>query len=70
VVAFGPSFENAANTQRLSGFAVVDARLDWKLSRQLNLGLRLGNVLDQRYETALGYNQAGRHAQLTLRFES
>ncbi|MFN7694923.1 MAG: TonB-dependent receptor domain-containing protein [Burkholderiales bacterium] len=70
VVAFGPSFENAANTQRLSGFAVIDARLDWKLSRQLNLGLRLGNVLDQRYETALGYNQAGRHAQLTLRFES
>jgi vitamin B12 transporter len=44
VVAFGPSFENAANTQRLSGFAVVDARLDWKLSRQLNLGLRLGNI--------------------------
>lgn len=70
VVAFGPSFENAANTQRLSGFVVVDARADWKLSPQLSLGLRIGNLLDQRYETALGYNQAGRHAQLTLRFES
>jgi vitamin B12 transporter len=70
IVAFGQRFEDAANTQAVAGAVVLDARVDCRLSPQWKLGLRVGNVLDQRYETALGYNQPGRSAQLTLRFES
>jgi vitamin B12 transporter len=38
------------------------------MARDWALGLRLNNVADRRYETALGYNQPGREAYLTLRW--
>jgi len=68
LLAFGERFENAANTQRLGGHAVLDLRADWALARDWTLGARLNNALGQRYETVLGYNTPGREALLTLRW--
>ncbi len=64
----GARFENASNSTELPGFTVWDLRADWALARDWALGLKLNNVVDRRYETALGYSQPGREAYLTLRW--
>lgn len=68
VVAMAHRFDNAANTTRLAGYATLDLRAEWALSRDLKLALKLNNVGDQAYETALGYDQPRREAFLTLRW--
>ncbi len=67
LVAFSHRFDNAANTVRLAGYATLDLRADWTLQPGLSLGLRVNNVGDTAYETALGYDQPGRQAFVTLR---
>lgn len=68
VVAFSQRFDNAANTTRLPGFATLDLRADWRLSKQWSVNVRLNNVTDKKYETVYGYNQPGREGYLTLRY--
>jgi vitamin B12 transporter len=67
-MALGERYEDAANSQRLAGFATLDLRADVKLAPGWTLGLRLNNVVDKARETALGYNQPGREALVTLRY--
>lgn len=66
--AVGPRFDDAANTLRLPGYATLDLRMDGALAPRWRWGLRLNNVLGQRYETTYGYNAPGREALLTLRW--
>jgi vitamin B12 transporter len=68
VSAFSHRFDDAANALRLAGFATVDLRADWLISRDLTLGIRLNNLADKVYETAYGYNQPGREGYVTLRW--
>ena len=68
MVAFSERFDNAANTTRLPGFATLDLRADWRLSKQWSVAVRLNNVTDKKYETVYGYNQPGREGYLTLRY--
>ena len=68
--AFSQRFDDAANTVRLAGYATLDLRADWRIDRQWTLGARLNNVGDKAYHTALGYNQPGREAFVTLRWTS
>lgn len=68
LVAFSSRFEDAANTQRLGGYATLDLRADWAFAPQWRLGVRLNNVADKAYETALGYNQPGRELFVALRW--
>ena len=68
VVAFSERFDNAANTTRLPGFATLDLRADWRLSKEWSIAVRLNNVTDKKYETVYGYNQPGREGYLTLRY--
>ena len=68
MVAFSERFDNAANTTRLPGFATVDLRADWRLSKEWSVNVRLNNVTDKKYETVYGYNQPGREGYLTLRY--
>ncbi len=66
--ASGPRFDDAANTLAVPGYATLDLRADWPMTRDWSLGLRLNNALNQRYETLYGYNQPGREAFVTLRW--
>jgi len=66
--AFGGRFENAENTTRLGGFAKLDLRADWVLSRDWLLAARVNNALDKGYETVLGYNQPGREVLFVARW--
>lgn len=66
--AFSSRFDNQANTVRLGGYSTLDLRLGYALTKELVLTLRLNNVGDKVYFTALGYNQPGREAYLSLRY--
>jgi vitamin B12 transporter len=66
--AFGGRFDNADNTTRLGGFAKLDLRADWALSRDWVLAARVNNALDKSYETVLGYNQPGREVFFVARW--
>lgn len=68
LAAFSHRFDDAANTARLGGYATLDLRVDWALSRELTLGAKLNNLGGKVYETVLGYNQPGREGFLTLRY--
>ena len=68
VSAYSARYDNAANTQRLGGFATLDTRADWLFARQWTLGLRLNNLTGKVYETVYGYNQPGREVFVTLRY--
>ena len=61
-------FDNVANTNRLGGFATLDLRAEWRFAPQWSLGVRLNNLADKTYETARGYNQAGREGFVVLRY--
>ncbi len=69
LAAFSQRFDDAGNTAPLGGYATLDLRADWRLSRELTLGLHLNNLADKRYETTLGYNQPGREAFVSLRWK-
>lgn len=63
-------YDDAANTQRLGGFGTIDLRAERPIAPEWTLGLRVDNLMDKVYETALGYNQPRRGAFLTLRWAS
>lgn len=66
--AFGPRFDDAANTRRVGGYATADLRGEWQWARDWTLAARVNNVFDKRYETVFGYNQPGREAYVSLRW--
>lgn len=66
--AYSHRYNDAANTERLAGYATVDLHAQWQFERDWALGARLNNAGDRRYETALGYNQPGRELYVTLRY--
>lgn len=68
LAAWSARFDDAANTQPLSGFGTIDLRAETAIAPQWRMGLRLDNLMDKVYETAQGYNQPRRGAYLTLRW--
>jgi vitamin B12 transporter len=59
LVAASARYDDAANTRRMGGYALVNLTASYALSKQWSLTLRADNVLDKRYELAAGYNTAG-----------
>jgi len=68
VRAAGARFENAANTQRLAGYALVNVVASRPLRPGLLIEGRVDNVGDKQYELARSYATAGRTVQLTMRW--
>jgi vitamin B12 transporter len=69
MLAASERFDDAANRNRLGGYATVDLYADWQVARDWSLQAKLNNVADRQYETAMGYNQPGRAFYLTLRWQ-
>ena len=63
-------YTNAANTEntKLPGYGTVDLRADYALAKDWTAGLKIGNVLDKRYQTNNGYNQDGINGLVTLKY--
>ncbi|MBI5784627.1 MAG: TonB-dependent receptor [Rhodocyclales bacterium] len=55
VVASGHRYEDAANTQKLAGYTVVNAGLDYRASADTTLFARAVNIFDKKYELAADY---------------
>lgn len=68
VQAAGRRYENAANTQSLGGYALVNLFVSTPLRPDLVLQARLDNLTDKHYELARTYATAGRNGQVTLRW--
>lgn len=74
VIAEGDRYDDAANTNRLAGFATLDLRAGWNFAPDWNARLTLTNVLDKEYSTARrsaaqNYIAAGRTGMLAVRYD-
>lgn len=65
----GDRFDDTDNTQALAAYTVVDLYATWQFARDTSVQFKVVNVGDKRYETAYGYNQPGRTAYVTLRWQ-
>lgn len=73
VRAQGHRYNDSANTQRLSGFALLDLRAAWQFSTHWRANVTVQNVLDKEYATARNfggwdYLNAGRTAMLSVNY--
>lgn len=64
----GDSFDNAANTRSLDGYALVDLRASLPLGRNIELYGRVENLFDESYQTVFRYGTPGRAAYAGVRF--
>ncbi len=69
LLAKGRRYDNLANSVRLNGYTTIDLRAEYRLDKDWRLQTRIENLLDQDYETAALYNQAGRSLYITLRYQ-
>ncbi len=74
MIAEGDRYDDAANKDKLSGFATLDLRAGWKFAPNWSTRLTLANVLDKEYATAKtskepNYIAAGRTSMLTVRYD-
>jgi vitamin B12 transporter len=63
----GDSFDNASNTVRLDGHALVGVRAAYPVNDILEIYGRVDNAFNSRYETVAGYNTYGRSAYAGVR---
>lgn len=68
VQAAGERFDNAANTQKLGGYGLLNLSVSRTLSPGLVLEGRIDNLADKHYELARAYATAGRTGQVSLRW--
>ena len=66
--AVGRRYDDAANRHALGGYATTDLRASYQLAPGWQVEARLANVFDRAYETVWYFNQPGRGAFVTLRY--
>jgi vitamin B12 transporter len=69
-------WDDAANTREIAGYGLVNLRSRWQLNPELALKLKIDNLFDKEYATALygvgwpstyhPYRETGRTALLSL----
>ena len=67
VLIIGDSFDNAANTVRLDGYALVGVRASVPLTDVIEVYGRVDNLFDAEYTTVARYNSFGRNAAVGVR---
>ncbi|WP_127476041.1 TonB-dependent receptor domain-containing protein [Sulfurivermis fontis] len=58
--AVGRRYADAANTQEVAGYGVLNAALHYDIEQDWRVEARVDNLLDQPYQEVSGYNTAGR----------
>jgi len=64
----GQRYDDLANARRIGGYATLDLRAEYIITKEWRLQTQLANVFDKEYETASFYNQPGRSLFVTLRY--
>ncbi len=67
-LASGKRWDNAANTNKLAGYSVVNLYASATLAREWTLLARIDNIGDRDYQLARGYATAGRTFYLGVRW--
>ena len=62
VTMVGDSFDDAANSVRLDGYALAGVRASMPIGQNLELYGRIDNLFDADYATAAGFGTYGRAA--------
>jgi len=72
VFASGARFDSTDESpaSRLPGYAILDARVGYAIDKHWSAELTATNLLDKRYESAVGYDAPGRIVFLELRFDA
>lgn len=65
----GPRYDDLANTVELKRYATLDLRGEYHVARDWTVQARIENLLDKDYETVALFNQPGRSAYLTVRYQ-
>ena len=68
VVASSKRFDDAANTRKMGGYALVNLVAEWNVVKGVTLFVRGDNVLDKDYELASGYGTGGAQAFAGVRW--
>lgn len=63
----GASWNNAANTQRLKAYTLVDLRASYPVTGRVEVYGRVENLFEQTYQTTLTFGNAGRTAYAGVR---
>ena len=63
----GASFDNASNTRRVDSYDIVDLRVAYPLTENIELQARVENLLDEQYETIFRYGMPGRATYVGVR---
>jgi len=69
LLAASDRFDSATNVQALAGYVTVDLQARYAVSKDWSVQASIVNAGDVSYQTAYGYNQPGRSAYLTLRYQ-
>jgi len=68
VVASSKRYDDAANTRKMGGYALVNLVAEWNVVKGVTLFVRGDNVLDKDYELASGYGTGGAQAFAGVRW--
>jgi vitamin B12 transporter len=68
VVASSARFDDAANTRRMGGYALVNLTAEYRFGNRWTLFARLDNAFDKHYELAADFNTAGANAFVGVRW--
>ena len=66
--ASGRCYDNAANTEVLGGYGLVNLYASTVIARDWQLLARVDNVGDKKYQLAKGYATPGRTLYVSLRW--
>ena len=64
----GSRFDDVKNTTALASYMTADVFANYNVSKDVQVQVKVNNLAGKVYETAYGYNQAGRAAYVTLRY--
>ena len=68
VVASSARFDDAANTRRMGGYALLNLTAEYQLGNRWTILARLDNALDKHYELATDFKTAGANAFVGVRW--
>jgi vitamin B12 transporter len=68
VLRVGSRFDDVKNTVALASYVTADVFVNYTINKDLQVQAKINNLANKVYETAAGYNQAGRAAYITLRY--
>jgi vitamin B12 transporter len=68
VINQGSRYDDVANTTYLSGYTLIDLKVNYALNSDWTMEGKVGNLLDKDYETVAGYNSPGRMVLMGIRY--